>query len=149
VGRLPLIAAWRDDRGMVATEMEVSTTGLVDTKRRGRTGRRRQWPEALKRRIVAETLEPGSSVSIVARRHDVNPNQVFKWRREMSPGQMPATDESIAMLPLEIVSEQPSDPRPRSRRSGVIEITFGCGTRVCLWGEVSPEMLRQVVELLR
>jgi len=29
------------------------------------------------------------------------------------------------------------------------EITFGCGTRVCLRGEVSPEMLRQVIELLR
>ena len=128
--------------------MAVSTTGLVDTKRRGRTGRRRQWPEALKRRIVAETLEPGSSVSIVARRHDVNANQVFKWRREMSLEQIPAADESIAMLPVEIVPEA-NEPRPRARRSGVIEITFGCGTRVCLRGEVSPEMLRQVVELLR
>jgi transposase len=108
-------------------------------------GKRRQWPEALKRRIVAETLESGLSVSMVARRHDVNANQVFKWRRE----QIPAANESIAMLPVEIVSEQPSDPRPRSRRSGVIEITFGCGTRVCFRGEVSHEMLRQGVELLR
>jgi len=28
--------------------------------------------------MVAETLEPGSSVSVVARRHDVNANQLFK-----------------------------------------------------------------------
>ncbi len=118
-------------------------------------GKRRQWPEALKRRIVAETLEPGSSVSLVARRHDVNANQVFKWRREMTP-QRPPTDAGIPMLPVEIVSEracespaQPGEPRPRARRSGVIEITFGCGTRVCLRGEVSPETLRQVIELLR
>jgi len=59
--------------------------------------------EALKRRIVADTLESGSSVSMVARRHDVNANQVFKWRRELSPEQIPAADESI-MLPVEIVS---------------------------------------------
>jgi hypothetical protein len=52
------------------------------------------------------------------------------------------------MLPVEIVPEA-NEPRPRARRSGAIEITFGCGTRVCLRGEVSPEMLRQVIELLR
>lgn len=116
---------------MAATATEVSTTGLVDTKRRRSGGERRQWPEALKRRIVAETLEPGSSVSIVARRHDVNANQLFKWRREMAP-EPKSADEGIPMLPVEIVSEQPGEPRPRSRRSGVVEITFGCGTRVCL-----------------
>ena len=132
---------------MAATATEVSTTGLVDTKRRRSGGERRQWPEALKRRIVAETLEPGSSVSIVARRHDVNANQVFKWRREVAPEQ-PVAAESVAMLPVEIVPE-PSEARPRARRSGVIEITFGCGARVCVRGEVSPETLRQVIELLR
>ena len=52
----------------------VSTNGVVDTNRGGR----RIWSEALKRQIVAETLEPGSSVSFVARRHDVNANQLFK-----------------------------------------------------------------------
>jgi transposase len=66
------------------TATEVSTTALVDTNRRSDSPKRRQWSEAAKRRIVAETLEPGSSVSIVARRHDVNANQVFKWRREIN-----------------------------------------------------------------
>lgn len=137
---------------MEVAAAEVSTSELVDTRRRGK---RREWPDALKRRIVAETLEPGSSVSIVARRHDVNANQLFKWRREMTPAQSPAA-ESVPMLPVEIVSQQddelpaqPGEARPRLRRSGVIEITFGCGTRVCLRGEVSPETLRQVIELLR
>lgn len=141
---------------MAATATEVSTTGLVDTKRRASAGKRRQWPEVLKRRIVAETLEPGSSVSIVARRHDVNANQVFKWRREMSVEPTPAADRGVPLLPVEIAPEPPSEepepaaePRPRTRRSGVIEITFGCGTRVCLRGEVAPETLRQVIELLR
>jgi transposase-like protein len=39
---------------------------------------------AEKRRIVAETLVPGASVSVVARRHEVNANQVLEWRRELA-----------------------------------------------------------------
>ena len=62
---------------------EVSTSDLVDTSVQHPTGRRRRrWSEEQKRQIVAETLEPGSSVSIVARRHDVNANQLFLWRRD-------------------------------------------------------------------
>src|SRR5271156_2596168 len=113
---------------MAATAPEGPTPGLLDTKRHRSGGERRHWSEALKRRIVGETLEPGSSVSIVARRHDVNANQLFKWRREMAPEQPPAAAESVAMLPVEIVPER-SEARPRARRSGVIEITFGCGAR--------------------
>jgi transposase len=60
--------------------------------------------------IVAETLEPGSSVSIVARRHDVNANQLFKWRCEMAAEQTPATDASVPMLPVELAPEPPSVP---------------------------------------
>jgi transposase len=150
------LAVLSEATALGATSTEVSTTGLADTKGRRGVGKRRQWPEVLKRRIVAETLEPGSSVSIVARRHDVNANQLFKWRREMAAKQTRAAAAGVPMLPVEIVSElpgerpeEPAGPRPRARRSGVIEITFGCGTRVCLRGEVPPETLRQVIELLR
>ena len=123
---------------------QVSATGLVDTKQRPGLTKRRQYSEALKRQIVAETVEPGSSVSIVARRHDVNSNQLFKWRRELLPK---AAVESGAMVPVAIA---PDGGRPRrAEREGVIEIAFGCGTRVRLRGEVSSETLRQVIELLR
>jgi transposase len=132
---------------MAETATEVSTTGLVDTKQTGGRGKRRQWPEVLKRRIVAETLEPGASVSIVARRHDVNANQLFKWRREMGSDQ-PAAGPGVAMLPVAIVPEA-SEPRSSARRSGTIEIVFAGGARACVRGEVSAATLRQVIELLR
>ena len=48
----------------------MSTSGLVDTKRAARLAKRRNWPEAFKRQVVAETLEPGSSVSAAARGGD-------------------------------------------------------------------------------
>ena len=47
----------------------------------GAKRRHKRWPEALKREIVAATLAPGASVSVVARQYDVNANQVFSWRR--------------------------------------------------------------------
>ena len=51
------------------------------------------------------------------------------------------------MVAVEIVPDGGRPPRPD--RDGVIEITFGCGARVRLRGEVSSETLRQVIELLR
>jgi transposase len=131
---------------MAETANGVSANGVVDTNRGGR----RIWSEALKRQIVAETLEPGSSVSIVARCHDVNANQLFKWRRELMPERPPEVVDSGAMVPVEIVPEL---ERRRSRRqverAGFIEIEFGNGARVCIRGEVAPKTLRQVIELLR
>ena len=42
--------------------------------------RRRRWSKVRKRQIVAETHGPGASVRMVARRCELNANQVFKWR---------------------------------------------------------------------
>ena len=131
--------------GMAEAVTEVSTNGVVDATRRSSGAKRRQWGEAFKRQIVAETL--GASVSIVARRHDVNANQVFKWRRQMAAEQSSA-EQGITLLPVTIAPE-PGEPRTRARRSGTIEIIFSGGARVCVRGEVSPETLRQVIELLR
>src|SRR5881227_3685734 len=49
-------------------------------------GRRRRWSASEKGRVVAETLAPGASVSEVARRWQVCPQQVFAWRREARAG---------------------------------------------------------------
>jgi transposase len=103
----------------------------------------------LKRQIVAETEEPGASVSIVARRHDVNANQLFQWRRKLLPKEQ-GEIENGRMVPVEI--EPVPERRERRRRveaSGFIEIAFGNGARVRVRGEVSPRTIRQVIELLR
>jgi transposase-like protein len=49
---------------------------------------RRQYPLELKRRVVEETFAPGASVSIVARRHDLNANLVFEWRKQYRYGRL-------------------------------------------------------------
>lgn len=42
---------------------------------------RRSWSDEEKRRIVAEAVLPGASVADIARRHGVNANLVFNWRK--------------------------------------------------------------------
>ena len=42
---------------------------------------RRSWSDDEKRRIIAEALLPGASVAEIARRHGVNANLLFNWRR--------------------------------------------------------------------
>ena len=128
---------------MVEGSEQVSTNGLVDTKQQPGAAKRRQYSEALKRQMVAETQAPGASVSVVARRHDVNSNQLFRWRQLLPK----AAVEGGAMLPVAVAADE-GRPR-RTDREGVIEIAFGCGARVRLRGEVSSETLRQVIELLR
>ena len=137
-------ASWRNDGRMTDEAEQMFTTGLVDTKPQLGPTKRRQYAEALKRQMVAETQAPGASVSIVARRHDVNSNQLFRWRRQLLPK---AAVASGAMVPVAVVPDEGRSRR--TDREGVIEIAFGCGARVRLRGEVSSETLRQVIELLR
>jgi hypothetical protein len=54
--------------------------------------RRRRWTASEKVRMVEETFEPGMTVSLVARRHGVAPNQLFTWRRGSGEEVVPASD---------------------------------------------------------
>jgi transposase len=60
--------------------------------------RRRRWPTAEKIRLVEETMQPGMSVSYVARRAGVAPSLLFNWRRRMLEGGLQAVqaDEDVA-----------------------------------------------------
>ena len=45
--------------------------------------RRRRWSRAEKERLVAASLEPGASVSLIAREAGIHPSQLYGWRRQM------------------------------------------------------------------
>jgi transposase len=47
-------------------------------------GGRRHWTSAAKARIVAESYSGELSVSELARRHGLRPQQLFGWRREVT-----------------------------------------------------------------
>ena len=48
--------------------------------------RRRRWSTAEKVRLVEEAMQPGMSVSFVARQAGVSPSQLFAWKRRMLEG---------------------------------------------------------------
>src|SRR4051812_17834946 len=78
-------------------------------------GRRRRWSASEKGRIVAETLAPGMSVSEVARRWQVCPQQVFAWRREARAGflALPAEARDLVQTSfVPIVSEMADNAAP-------------------------------------
>ena len=78
--------------------------------------RRRRWSGEQKRAIVAEAFAPGSSVSAVARRVDVIPGQIYRWRRELagaavgfaevvvSPASYAAADAGAPAIEIELAS---------------------------------------------
>src|SRR5579884_911209 len=106
----------------------------MDTNKRRR---HRSWPESLKREIVAATLTPGSSVSVVARRYDVNVNQVFAWRRHY---------RDAAGEPATVMPEHPVGTVPAGT-SEVIEIVLN-GYRVRVGDGVKASTLRLVLDVL-
>lgn len=57
------------------------------------SGRRRTWTAEQKARIVAESHADGATVSAVARRHGLTPQQVFGWRRQARWEAVPGTQE--------------------------------------------------------
>jgi transposase-like protein len=75
---------------------EAQNAGTVVRLKDGRTRRFRSKQE--RRQIVEETLKPGASVSLVARAHDVNTNQVFKWRRQYHQGQLEVDAPTTLLL---------------------------------------------------
>ena len=61
---------------VLTPEVEIVTDG----------GRRRRWTAAEKLRIVEQTLDGTTSISVVARRHEVGANLLHRWRRLMLEG---------------------------------------------------------------
>ena len=80
--------------------------------------RRRRRTPAEKLAIVAETYEPGVTVSLVARRHGIAPNQLFLWRRLASQGALTATQSEEAVVPASEYRSLQSQVRELQRLLG-------------------------------
>jgi transposase len=78
--------------------------------------RRRSVDEKLA--IVRETFEPGASVSGVARRHQVNANQVFAWRKLYQDGSLSAVSAGEQVVPASDLVEAMKQIRELQRLLG-------------------------------
>ncbi len=107
--------------------------------------RYRLWPESLKREIVAASLTPGASVARVARRYDVNANQVFAWQRRYQGAAAKPTE--LRLLPVTVRLDQLHESAP-ARVSGLIEIAMAGGYRLRVGDGVQAATLRLVLDVL-
>jgi transposase len=84
---------------------------------------RRSWSDAQKREIVAASLEPGASVSVIARRYDVNTNLLFIWRQLYRDGLLAEPGAGgPSLLPITITGEQ-AEKWPAA---GIVDTAIGC-----------------------
>ena len=119
-----------------------------------RRRKRRSLQEKLQ--IVRETLHSQESVAVIARRHGVNANQVFAWRRRYRRGQLEGRSGTglpePLILPVHVAQSPPmhtqcgdaveagQSPRGMPR----IEIELAEGPRVKIW-DISSEALRALI----
>jgi len=117
-----------------------------------------------KRRIVAEAMVPGASIAAVARKHGVNANLLFGWRRLHKRGLLEQCREPASLLPVTVTTptvlpDRKSRPtravQPVRRAAapaigpGHIEIELPGDVRVRVHGRVEVDALSAVLAALR
>jgi len=100
--------------------------------------RRRRWSAEQRRSIVAEAFAPGASVCEVARRVDVVPSLIYRWRQEL---------RAAAAGFAEVVVE----PGPQERTipgSPAVELEFGRDIRVRIAATAPKELACAIIKAL-
>ena len=104
-------------------------------------GRRRRWTDEEKAWIVAESLDPATTVSAVARRYGLHASQLFVWRQQLAA---PAARAAPAFMPV-VVAEDAAEP---AEMAGRMEIALG-SVVVRVGADVDGPALRRVLEVVR
>jgi len=99
--------------------------------------RRRRWSAAQKRAIVAESLAPGAVVTAIARRAEICPGQIYRWRREIGVG------NGFAQVLIAPVGDGDGCPA-----SPAIEIEFAEKARVRIPASIPAGLAAAVVKAL-
>jgi transposase len=112
--------------------------------------RRRVWSEDVKRRIVEESCDPDVTVCEVARRHDLEPAQLYSSRRLFRR----EIDREVPFLPVEVAepaASGESDPKPQARSAVTecIEFSFPDGCRLSLPAETPVKRIAALMKAMR
>lgn len=108
--------------------------------------RRRSWTRDEKRRIVEESLEDGASIAEVARRHELNANLLFTWRRKMGVEPLEQSD-AVKIVPVTITRGLAAEGHCPDA-AGQMEIVLSEGDRIIVWADVETAALTRVVKAL-
>jgi transposase len=105
-------------------------------------GRRRRWSEEDKARIVAESLDPATTSSAVARRYGLHASQLFTWRQQLAAS---AAREAPAFVPVVVAEGGAAAP---AEMAGRMEIALG-PVVIRVGADVDAAALRRVLEAVR
>jgi len=111
--------------------------------------RQRRWSTELKLSILREAFGGDGSISDVARRHDILPQQIYAWRKKFSPPDSKSL-KTASFIPVALIgpSESPSEG---SKRSGVrsrckdVEIVLRNGRVLKIAADMDLELLSSLV----
>lgn len=105
---------------------------------------RRHRTKQERRQIAEESLQPGTSAAVVARRHGVNANQVFQWRKLLREGRLEGNPAAAQLIPVRLaeICEENSLPV-----QGSIYVELG-RVRIRVEGTVDAGALRVILEQL-
>lgn len=115
-----------------------------------RTGRRPNFSLAFKRQVVEATLQPGASVSLIAREHDVNANLVFRWRHQYQEGAFGAVSQSTTLLSVQVIEapmDLPQVIQPPPECHSVIVVEAG-KAKLRITGTPDPHTLQIILQQL-
>src|SRR3954453_7920644 len=108
-------------------------------------GRRRRWSDKDKARIVAESLDPATTSSAVARRYGLHASQLFVWRQQLQRSASAAqTLGGPGFVPV-LLAE---DGAPPAEATGRMEIALGPAV-VRVGDDVDAAALRRVLEVVQ
>jgi transposase len=112
--------------------------------------RRRRWSNEEKLRVLAQSVAPGSSVSLVCRMHGISTGQLYTWRKQFRLGELtefvPVSVMADAALPEPTTVPDMTDDVPIA--VGVIEIELPTGVKLRVTGDVGEAALRRVLSAL-
>ncbi len=108
---------------------------------------RRHRSKQERRQIAEESLQPGVSVAVVARRHGINANQVFLWRKLLREGRLTVKPIQAQLMPVRIAEVIDDKSGPARQQTGVIQIELG-RVRIRIEGSADPATLRTILEQL-
>lgn len=97
--------------------------------------RRRRWSPEEKLAMIRESLEPGQSVSAVARRNRINVNQLYLWRKLYQVGSLTAVSADKALEPASELRDALMQIRELQRILGIKTMEL--------------EILKEAVEITR
>jgi transposase len=114
--------------------------------------RRRRWSWEQKQAIVAESVTPRASATVIARKYGLNTGQLYTWRRQILR-RVPAVVAPTGFARVDVVEESARQAVPtnttHAARSGLIEVILPDGASVRVDGCVDERALRRVLNALR